>query len=56
MGFVTKSLAAHPEGHPDLEDLRHTDAKTFDASERLAAEGAASVVVRPGLEIYEEAS
>ncbi|WP_327582383.1 universal stress protein [Nonomuraea sp. NBC_00507] len=35
-----ESLAAHLEGHPALEDLRDIDAKTFDASERLAAEGA----------------
>ncbi|MEV4471261.1 universal stress protein [Nonomuraea sp. NPDC049504] len=35
-----ESLAAHLEGHPALEDLRDLDARTFDASERLAAEGA----------------
>ncbi|MGW3353610.1 universal stress protein [Nonomuraea rubra] len=35
-----ESLAAHLEGHPALEDLRDLDARTFDASEQLAAEGA----------------
>ncbi|MDR8407675.1 universal stress protein [Nonomuraea sp. 3-1Str] len=35
-----ESLAAHLEGHSALEELRDIDAKTFDASERLAAEGA----------------
>ncbi|MEV4113109.1 universal stress protein [Nonomuraea sp. NPDC049695] len=35
-----ESLAAHLEGHPALEDLREIDAKTFDAAERLAADGA----------------
>lgn len=35
-----ESLAAHLEGHPALEDLRDIDARTMDASERLAAEGA----------------
>ncbi|MFI6924358.1 universal stress protein [Nonomuraea spiralis] len=35
-----ESLAAHLEGHALLEDLRDIDAKTYDASERLAAEGA----------------
>lgn len=36
-----ESLAAHLEGHPALEDLRELDAATLDASQRLAAEGAA---------------
>ncbi|MEV4368310.1 universal stress protein [Nonomuraea sp. NPDC049637] len=35
-----ESLAAHLEGHPALEALRDIDARTMDASERLAAEGA----------------
>ncbi|HUR08964.1 MAG TPA: universal stress protein [Nonomuraea sp.] len=35
-----ESLAAHLENHPALEDLRDIDARTLDASERLAAEGA----------------
>ncbi|MFC5828824.1 universal stress protein [Nonomuraea insulae] len=35
-----ESLAAHLEGHPALEDLRDLDARTLDASEQVAAEGA----------------
>jgi nucleotide-binding universal stress UspA family protein len=35
-----ESLAAHLEGHPALEELRGLDTASFDASERLAAEGA----------------
>ncbi|MFB4268461.1 universal stress protein [Nonomuraea sp. GTA35] len=35
-----ESLAAYLEGHPALEDLCDLDARTLDASEHLAAEGA----------------
>lgn len=35
-----EGLAAHLEGHPQLERIREVDAATLDASERIAVEGA----------------
>jgi nucleotide-binding universal stress UspA family protein len=33
-------MAAHLEGHPEIEELRRLDDATLDASERVAVEGA----------------
>lgn len=35
-----EGFAAHLEGHPALEELKSLDAAAFDASEKIAAEGA----------------
>lgn len=35
-----ESVAAHLEGHPALEELKHLDAATYDASAQVAADGA----------------
>lgn len=35
-----EAVAAHLEGHPELEELRLDDIRALDASERVAAEGA----------------
>lgn len=35
-----ESVAAHLEGHPALEELKHIDAATHDASAQVAADGA----------------